>query len=98
MIAGLPMDGLRLAVLTESGGMSGLVHAFHLAGCPDVVATLWNVDDDAAAAVIKLFFQGVWRKGLGPLAALRRAQLWPTATRVGSRSWRGWRARRSRWP
>ena len=75
VIAGLPMDGLRLAVLTESGGMSGLVHAFHLAGCPDVVATLWNVDDDAAAAVIKLFFQGVWRKGLGPLAALRRAQL-----------------------
>jgi CHAT domain-containing protein len=74
-IAGLPLDGLRFVVLTEGGAMSGLAHAFHVAGCPDVVATLWNVDDEAAAAVVKLFFQGVWRRGLVPLQALRRAQL-----------------------
>jgi CHAT domain len=84
-IAGLPLGGLRLAVLaacetglgelTEGEGVRGLVHAFHIAGCPDVVATLWNVDDEAAAAVVKLLYQDVWRKNLGPLAALRRAQL-----------------------
>ncbi len=64
-----------LGELTEGEGVRGLVHAFHVAGCPDVVATLWNVDDEAAAAVVKLFYRGVWRRKLGPLEALRRAQL-----------------------
>jgi CHAT domain-containing protein len=84
-IAALPLGGLRLAVLAacESGlgeltkveGVRGLVYSFHIAGCPDVLASLWNVDDEAAATVVKLFFHGVWRKNLGPLEALRRAQL-----------------------
>jgi CHAT domain-containing protein len=64
-----------LGELTAGEGVRGLVHAFHVAGCPDVAATLWNVDDEAAAAVVKLFYRGVWREGLGPLVALQRAQL-----------------------
>ena len=49
-IVGLKLEGLRLAVLsacdtgpgsiTDAEGVYGLQRAFHLAGCPDVVASL----------------------------------------------------------
>jgi CHAT domain-containing protein len=84
-IAGLPLDGLELAVLSacDSGlgeaaggeGVFGLQRAFHLAGTRDVIATLWKVDDQAAAALMTLFYHHLWRDGLEPLAALRAAQL-----------------------
>jgi CHAT domain-containing protein len=90
-IAGLPLGELELAVLSacESGlgevaggeGVLGLQRAFHLAGCPDVVATLWRVDDDASAALVKLLFHRLWYGNLSPMDALRRSQLdvylWP---------------------
>jgi CHAT domain-containing protein/Tfp pilus assembly protein PilF len=84
-IAGLPLDGLELVVLSacDSGlgeaaggeGVFGLQRAFHLAGTRDVVASLWKVDDQAAAALMTLFYHHLWHDGLEPLAALRAAQL-----------------------
>jgi CHAT domain-containing protein len=53
----------------------GLQKAFHLAGCQTVVASMWKVDDDATAALMGLFYRGLWVDRLGPREALRRAQL-----------------------
>jgi CHAT domain-containing protein len=82
---GLPLDGLRLCVLSacETGlgewtggeGVQGLVRAFHLAGCPDVVASLWRVEDEATVALFALFYHELWANRKPPLEALRAAQL-----------------------
>jgi CHAT domain-containing protein/Tfp pilus assembly protein PilF len=81
----LPLEGLRLAVLsacetglgevTDGEGVQGLVRAFHLAGCSDVVASLWNLNDEATAALMTLFYHNLWKEHRPPLEALRRAQL-----------------------
>jgi CHAT domain-containing protein/Tfp pilus assembly protein PilF len=84
-IAGLPLEKLELAVLSacETGlgesatgeGVFGLQRAFHLAGTKNVVASLWRVNDQAAAALMVLFYHYQWEKGQRPLVALRNAQL-----------------------
>jgi CHAT domain-containing protein len=84
-IAGLPLQGLELVVLSacETGlgevaggeGAFGLQRAFHTAGARDVVASLWKVDDAATAALMKLFYHALWVESKPPLAALRGAQL-----------------------
>jgi CHAT domain-containing protein len=84
-LVGLDLSGLELAVLSacETGlgdvaggeGVFGLQKAFHLAGCKAVVASLWKVEDDATAALMGLFYRGLWVDKLPPREALRRAQL-----------------------
>jgi CHAT domain-containing protein len=84
-IAGLPLQGLELVVLSacETGlgevaggeGVFGLQRAFHIAGARDVVASLWKVNDQATAALMKLFYHKLWVESEPPLAALRGAQL-----------------------
>lgn len=81
----LSLENLRLCVLSacETGlgeltggeGVQGLVRAFHLAGCPDVVASLWNVNDDATAVLMAEFYRRLWQENLPPIEALRQAQL-----------------------
>jgi CHAT domain-containing protein/Tfp pilus assembly protein PilF len=81
----LPLEGLELAVLSacETGlgedgggeGVYGLQRAFHVAGCKDVVASLWKVDDSATQALMALFYRNLWEKKLDPAEALRQAQL-----------------------
>jgi CHAT domain-containing protein len=53
----------------------GLQRAFHLAGARNVVASLWKVEDDATAALMKLFYTHLWQTELPPIEALRRAQV-----------------------
>jgi CHAT domain-containing protein len=53
----------------------GVVRAFMYAGAPRVIATLWNVDDRATAALMKEFYSGVLLERRTPAAALRQAQL-----------------------
>jgi tetratricopeptide (TPR) repeat protein/CHAT domain-containing protein len=53
--------------------MVGLTRAFLYAGTPVVVASLWEVEDEATATLMTAFHQGL-RAGLGPAAALRAAQ------------------------
>jgi CHAT domain-containing protein len=81
----LRLDGLELAVLSacETGlgevaggeGVFGLQRAFHVAGAKNVVASLWQVDDEATAALMALFYHHLWQEKRAPLEALRQAQL-----------------------
>jgi CHAT domain-containing protein len=84
-LIGLRMEGLELAVLSacetglgDSGGgegVYGLQRAFHVAGCKNVIASLWKVDDAATQALMTLFYRNLWEKKLDPAEALRQAQL-----------------------
>lgn len=56
-------------------GLIGLTRGFMYAGAAGVVASLWKVDDDATAELMKQFYGGVFKKDLSPAAALREAQL-----------------------
>src|SRR6266508_4351233 len=56
-------------------GLIGLTRGFMYSGAPRVVASLWNVDDLAAADLMKLFYQRMLKDGLPAGAALRAAQL-----------------------
>lgn len=55
-------------------GLIGLTRGFMYAGASRVMASLWNVNDVATAALMKRFYEGVLRQGLPPAAALRNAQ------------------------
>jgi CHAT domain-containing protein/tetratricopeptide (TPR) repeat protein len=84
-IVGLELHHLDLAVLSacETGlgdvaggeGSYGLQRAFHVAGCKNVVASLWRINDESTAALMQLFYQGLWQDQLDPVEALRAAQL-----------------------
>jgi CHAT domain-containing protein len=57
-------------------GLVGLTRGFMYAGSPRVVASLWPVDDQATAELMRLFYQGMLgEKKLRPAAALREAQI-----------------------
>ncbi len=57
-------------------GLIGLTRGFMYAGAGGVAASLWKVDDDATAELMTRFYEGMFRKGLTPSAAMREAQLW----------------------
>lgn len=56
-------------------GLASLVHSFFYAGAKRVVASLWDVDDEATAELMKRFYAQIFEKGLRPAEALRQAQL-----------------------
>jgi CHAT domain-containing protein len=51
-----------------------LAQAFLYSGAGNVIATLWPVEDEAAAELAQRFYQEL--KGAGPAVALARAQRW----------------------
>jgi CHAT domain-containing protein/tetratricopeptide (TPR) repeat protein len=56
-------------------GLIGLTRGFMHAGAAGVVASLWKVDDEATAELMKHFYTALFKKGLAPAAALRDAQV-----------------------
>jgi CHAT domain-containing protein/tetratricopeptide (TPR) repeat protein len=84
-IVDLPLENLKLVTLsacetglgelTEAEGVQGLQRAFHLAGCPNVIASLWKVNDAATAALMTKFYHELWINKKPPIEALREAQL-----------------------
>jgi CHAT domain-containing protein len=84
-VVDLPLEKLRLCVLsacetglgelTEAEGVLGLQRAFHAAGCPNVVGSLWKVDDEATAALMTQFYHELRKNKRSPLVALCEAQL-----------------------
>jgi CHAT domain-containing protein len=63
-------------------GLLGWVHGFAQAGVPRVVASLWQVNDRATAALMKRFYAGLLERGESPSRALASAQasLWAEAS------------------
>ncbi|MDQ1613582.1 MAG: hypothetical protein QOG00_3513 [Pyrinomonadaceae bacterium] len=66
-------------------GFVGLTRGFMYAGAGGVMASLWKVDDEATAELMKHFYAGVLTEGLSPATALKKAQL-------ALRSQKRWRA------
>ncbi len=65
--------GLGRSVRGE--GLIGLVRGFMYAGAARVVASLWAVDDESTAELMKRFYRGMLQEGLSPASALRTAQV-----------------------
>lgn len=55
-------------------GLIGLTRGFMYAGASSVVASLWKVDDEATAELMKRFYIHMLQDGMTPAAALRAAQ------------------------
>ncbi len=55
-------------------GLIGLTRGFMYAGASSVVASLWKVDDEATAELMKRFYTNMLQDGMPPAAALRAAQ------------------------
>jgi CHAT domain-containing protein len=56
-------------------GLVGLTRGFMYAGARRVVASLWEVDDQATSDLMRRFYRGMLKEGLRPAAALRQAQI-----------------------
>ena len=56
-------------------GLVGLVRGFMYAGAKGVVASLWKVDDEATAELMKTFYSRMLKDGMRPAAALQAAKV-----------------------
>ena len=71
------LSGCQTALGKEVGGegLVGLTRGFLYAGADRVVASLWQVDDESTAELMKRFYRAMLRDGRRPAEALRAAQL-----------------------
>ncbi|MDC8001700.1 CHAT domain-containing protein [Aequorivita todarodis] len=82
----------NLAILTacETGkptyqageGMISLAHAFNYAGSESILTSLWEIDEESSAKIVKLFYDNLSR-GMPKDEALRKAKLSYIATAEG---------------
>jgi CHAT domain-containing protein len=73
-------------------GVSSLATAFLVAGVPAVLGTLWDIDDQAAAPLVKEIYQAI-ANGASPADAVRSAQIKAIQTSdPDSRAARQWAA------
>jgi CHAT domain-containing protein/Tfp pilus assembly protein PilF len=56
-------------------GMMSLTRAFLYAGSARVVSSLWKVDDEVTAELMKSFYRGMLKDGMSPVSALRQAKI-----------------------
>lgn len=56
-------------------GLVGLTRGFMYAGARRVLASLWQVDDESTAELMKRFYRAMLKEGRRPADALRTAQL-----------------------
>lgn len=71
------LSGCRTALgkQVRGEGLVGLTRGFMYAGVPRVVASLWQVRDEATAELMARFYRAMLVEDLAPAAALRAAQL-----------------------
>ena len=71
------LSGCQTALGKELGGegLVGLTRGFMYAGARSVVASLWQVDDESTAELMKRFYRAMLKEGRRPADALRTAQL-----------------------
>jgi CHAT domain-containing protein/Tfp pilus assembly protein PilF len=84
ILSSLDLSGVKLVVLsacrsaagTPSGGdeVVGLTRALLYAGTPNVISTLWNINDTASAGLMNALYRRL-AAGASPAEALRQAQL-----------------------
>lgn len=70
-------------------GLIGLTRGFMHAGAARVVASLWKVNDEATAELMKRFYSNMLKRRLPAAAALRRAQLEFMETQRSPYYWAG---------
>jgi CHAT domain-containing protein len=56
-------------------GLMSMVRGFMYSGTPRVLASLWKVDDEATAELMKEFYKHLLQEGMTPAASLRQAQI-----------------------
>lgn len=56
-------------------GLMSMVRGFMYSGTPRVMASLWKIDDEATAELMKEFYKHLLQEGMTPAAALRQAQI-----------------------
>jgi len=64
-----------LGEVADGEGLLGLQRAFQVAGARTVVASLWQVEDDATQRLMARYYENLWQEQRSPLDALRQAQL-----------------------
>jgi len=64
-----------LGAEVKGEGMIGLTRGFMYAGAQRVIASLWKVDDEATAELMKAFYRHLLQEGMPASRALRAAQL-----------------------
>ncbi|NEN25131.1 CHAT domain-containing protein [Cryomorpha ignava] len=63
-----------LGAYREGDGVMSLAHAFQYAGCPNVVYSLWQIDDKQSTWIIKSFYEYI-EDDMAYADALRQAKL-----------------------
>lgn len=53
-----------------------MAQAFHIAGCQNVISSLWNADDEATRVLVEEFFRRRLELNETPIEALRQSQLY----------------------